>query len=401
MADFGITAEGVSIPRLIDYLDALADSYEQDTGIRLDLTDPENARDIQVRWAAYFAGNLDQLGQQNQALIDIIDPDSASGRQLTLLARIVGVLRVFNSFSTVTMTCTGTPGVTIIEGQVIVEGGGRGGVLARWISAESQTIPAGGSVDVSFIAEEAGAIPGPAGQITGVVTPVSGLDSVTNAADASVGIDEESDAALRIRMRQGRAARAGCGVPGVRSRILQLDYVQACTIIANGDSESKTVQGVVLPANSFLCVVLPNQLTPTQEEGILGVLYDSVLGTGRSAGTDVTGLVTNLEDGSEWDVGFDYGDDLTVTLGFTITTRNGAAERDARIALRTELAKLLPRDLGEQLLQLELKNAAWDTGLIATCEVLIQGVDADFSPLITQRITAFTTTVNGVDIDAD
>lgn len=406
MPDYGITTAGVSIPRQVDYLDEIDASYFDDTQIALDSTNSDNANQVLVRLVNYVAAILEDIGEQAQATVDILDVDNASGRQLVSLATIRGVPVKEESKGTVTITCAGDPGTALLEDQVIVQGGGRGGVLARWILTETLTIGAGGTADAVFECEEAGAIPADAGVITGIVTPIAGLNSVTNATAAAQGLDGDTDGSLRLRMRQAGNSRAGCGVPGIRSRIIDLAFVQACTIIANGDSEPKLVQGVQLPANSYLCVVMPTQLTTAQEQEILGVLYDSVLGTGRTVGTDVDGEVTNLADGTSWPVSFDYGEDLALTVSVTLTALPGAAVSEARKLLGIAIngdpgdetdAGLFPFALGDPLRRLTIQKLAEDTGVVdEISDLRIEGVAADYDPTIKQRISSITVVVNGV-----
>ena len=397
MADFGITSEGVNVPRLVDFLDDMRDSFLADTGTDLDPTNPDNARDVIVRLIGYYAGILDELSQQQQAIVDILDPDAASGVQLQTLARIIGVLVLRATKSTVELTITGTVGTVLPERTAIAEGGGTGGVLATWVNTTTITIGGGGTATGIFESEVAGAVPAPAGTITGIKTPITGWDTVTNAAAASIGIDEETDAALRGRMRQARASRGGCGVPGIRSRILGLEFIQSCVIIANPDNEQATINGILMEPNSYLVVVLPAQLTITQQQQVLGVLYDSVLGTSLSLGTAVSGDVVNLEDGTSWPVSFDYGSDITIPISLTITTQMGSSVNAARTAINTAIQALLPLQLGQGIRQLEICQLVEATGQVATLDdPIIDGVNADFEPLITERVTAIDVTVNGV-----
>lgn len=411
MAEYGITATGVSVPRLIDYLDALDASFEADTGIDLDSANEDNARDIMVRVNGYLASILGELGGQLQAIVDIIDPDKATGVQLTSLARIVGVARIRATRSQVTLTITGTAGAEFGAGQLIGEGGGRNGVLARWELTEDVTLT-GGTADAVFQCTEAGAIPGPAGQITGIVTPLAGqVTSLVNATDAAIGVDEETDGALRIRMRQGRARNAGCGVPGVRSRILALvdssgaQFVQACLIVANGDSNPTAVNGIALDGNSYLVVVLPDPLTTEQQQLVLGVLYDSVVGTSKSMGTDVDGTVVNLASGIAWPVSFDYGSDITVTVALgAVVPKRGWSNADMRAAVGAEIQRLLPRPLGGPITLVEVCGAVRDSEAVATVDVsqiLLNGVNADYEPILTERIVTLDVTVNGTAVPAE
>ncbi len=403
MADFGLTAQGLNVPRTSDFLEAFQEKFEQDTGIFLDVTDADNSSNIVVRLIGYYSGFLDDLGQQVQAVVDITDLDAASGRQLTALLRLLQQPRIRATFSQVTLTINGTPGTVLQREDATAEGGGRDGVVARWVATEDITIPVGGTTTGVFRSLDAGAIPAAAGTITGKVTELDGWDSVSNAQDAAVGLDDESDAEARLRAKQSLAVAGGTGLPAIRRRILALkdslgsQFVQGCVIISNGDSQAQTVQGIAMPANSYLVVVLPNPLTAEQSQLILGVLYDSSVGTSKSASTDVLGTVEGIDEGITWEGGFDYGASITLDIVVTLTALNNAADSVVRAAVRTEVDKLLPRILGEQVRILEVQAALEATGLVDEVSALtLQGVAADFEPTAIQRVTAITLTVNGV-----
>lgn len=71
-----------------------------------------------------------------------------------------------------------------------------------------------------------------AGQIDTIVTPVVGLDSVTNLADGDQGRDVETDAALRVRIGQVRLGAAT--VEAIRSRLQdEVSGVSAVLIVEN------------------------------------------------------------------------------------------------------------------------------------------------------------------------
>ena len=389
----GLTSTGIEVPRLEELLDAFDAAYLADTGIDIDSKNPDNAKKLMARLAGYHADQIVKLSDVLQTLYDSFDPEAARGVQATYYGRINGIERKTETKSTVTITCSGTDSTVITVGSRVQ--GGTSDPDAQWVATTGGTI-SGGSVDIVFEAQNAGAKTAFPDSIQRIVTPISGWDACNNAGYASVGLDDETDGELLRRRKNALGARAGAGVIGVRSRLLQLSFVQDIAILANGDSEQKDIAGVTMPANSYLLVVLPSTLTTPQEKEVLDVLFDSVYGTAKAAGSDVDGEITLLTDGSSWPVAFNYGADLAVTLAFTITMRDGASETDARTALDDAVQNLLPMTLGEPLFQLELCQLAWETGLIATASVIIQGVDDDFQPAFDERIATFTVTVNGV-----
>lgn len=385
---------GYTVLRHTDLVAEFDAKFLADEGLVLDSSNPDNATKLLQRLVNYMADIAANLSSDLRSIYDATNPDAAQGIQASNLARINGVTRKQGTPSTVTMRLTGTDGAVVSSGATRVRGG-TSDPDTVWLATSDGTV-AGGTVDVIFQATEPGPRTAAANSITSLVTPISGITSVTNPAEAAIGTDDETDGELLTRRKASVAARAGSGVAGVRNNVLALEFVQTALVLANGDSEARTKSGILLPGNSYLVVVMPTVLTVAQQQEILEVLYDSTLSTAQPVATAVSGEVLELNDGTSWPVAFDYGTELTVSLAFTTTLLTGADETEARTALAAACRALLPLTLGEELLQLQLCALASATGLIRTADVLIQGVDADFVPTAVQRISTFTITVNGV-----
>lgn len=108
------------------------------------------------------------------------------------------------------------------------------------------------NVDMTVEAETAGNIPAYAGTLTVIETPVSGWDSVTNAADITEGNDIETDAALRLRRLQTLANPGSTTVDAIRAKLLQVENVTSVSVFEN-DTDSTDASG--RPPHSFEAVV--------------------------------------------------------------------------------------------------------------------------------------------------
>src|SRR5262249_36114068 len=81
---------------------------------------------------------------------------------------------------------------------------------------------------VACEAVDTGPLPAPAGTLTVIDTPVAGLSSVTNAADAILGRNQETDSELRIRREEELRAAGKGTVDAIRALLLEvLNVVQA------------------------------------------------------------------------------------------------------------------------------------------------------------------------------
>src|SRR6202007_303564 len=115
------------------------------------------------------------------------------------------------------------------------------------------TIPISGTVNVNATATVIGAQGAPAGTITAIDTPVFGLQSVTNAADAIVGRAVETDGQLRTRRAQSVAYPSQTIAEGIYAGIAQISGVTRAKVYENDQPIPDVTTGQA--ANSIYAVV--------------------------------------------------------------------------------------------------------------------------------------------------
>lgn len=123
-------------------------------------------------------------------------PVYAVGAALDAVVAYNGLVRKSASYSTCTVTLTGTAGTIVTNGKVRDSVPGQGYL---WDLPPTVTIGVGGTTAVSATCEVIGAVAALAGQIGLMATPTSGWTSVTNAGPASLGQPVETDSQLRTR----------------------------------------------------------------------------------------------------------------------------------------------------------------------------------------------------------
>jgi uncharacterized phage protein gp47/JayE len=139
-----------------------------------------------------------------------IFPDTAEAQYLEQWAAIWGIYRKNATYTTFTMTVTGTAGTTIPESTLWAASDG-----TEFTTTVDATISAAGSATVSLESSVAGTVANVAsGQSLSLVNPVSGVDSsgTVLAASISNGIDTEADSSLlsRLLARIQQAPQGGC-----------------------------------------------------------------------------------------------------------------------------------------------------------------------------------------------
>lgn len=184
-----IDETGLHINSYVDIRDYLIEQarsiFGQDIYLEIDSQDYEMLS-VEARMA--YAHEL--VAQDNY---NARSPRTSFGNTLDGIITINGIERLPATRSTVTLTLTGTQYAVITNGVVSdLEGN-------LWNLPSQVIIPAGGTIQVSAIAQEYGAIIAQANTITNIVTPTWGWNTVTNEEAASPGQPVETDAELKAR----------------------------------------------------------------------------------------------------------------------------------------------------------------------------------------------------------
>jgi uncharacterized phage protein gp47/JayE len=103
-------------------------------------------------------------------------------------------------------------------------------------------------VSVAMEAETAGPVVANTGTLTVIETAQAGWNSITNAADATLGEDAETDEDLRLR-RETELRRAGAGA--AEAIKVDVESVTGVTSVTVFENTSDAVDGDGMPAHSF------------------------------------------------------------------------------------------------------------------------------------------------------
>lgn len=348
---YGLTPEGpVSKPLSVvvdelqtDFLAILGDSAgtEQDGTIPLD--------SVAGQHITLLSDGFGEMWDLWQATVAILDPNSAADAKLDALCSLTGTTREPKTFSTVTVTATGTP-LTVLNMSRVIKTSDTG---ARFVTAEMETITAltawaaltpyivgdrrtnfnrayqcitagtsagsggptttatditdgtvhwkylgegTGAVDISCEAESAGPVGALAGALTVISTPVSGWSSVINLLDATPGSNQETDPALRARREAELAGQGGSTADAIRAKVLAVnegstdpDHQPPTTVtVFYNDTDSTDADG--LPPHSV--EVLAQGGT---DQDIIQAIWDAVGAGTATYGNQVAGTATDSE----------------------------------------------------------------------------------------------------------
>ena len=128
----------------------------------------------------------DLLWQAMQAVNESRTPSGAVGLALDDLAALTGTFRQAPIASTVTLTLTGTPGTVVAAGFLARI---PNQTLATFSTLAAVTLDGTGHADAPARCLVTGPVAATAGSLTEVVTPTTGVSSVTSFTDALLGTD--------------------------------------------------------------------------------------------------------------------------------------------------------------------------------------------------------------------
>ncbi|HFW0057659.1 TPA: baseplate J/gp47 family protein [Salmonella enterica subsp. diarizonae serovar 61:l,v:z35] len=237
-----VTAEGISAPDYQTILDTLTSYFQQIYGSDAYL-EPDS-KDGQM--VALVALAIHDANNTAITVYNCFSPATGYGAALTSNVKINGIARKGATNSTVDLLLTGTAGTTITNGTV------KDTNNVIWRLPASVVIGVDGTVTVTAICSNSGAVAALAGTITTINTPTRGWTSVTNPAAAAVGAPAETDAELRIRQGQSVAIPSMTPFEGVDGAIANIAGVTRHKLYENDTGKT---DGNGLPPHSISAIV--------------------------------------------------------------------------------------------------------------------------------------------------
>lgn len=230
-----LTSDGLQVSTNTELLDGLVGSFQEIYGD--DISIDQNSPDGQML-------NIIAQGQTDirELLVQIynsFDPDNCSGRLLDERCALNNVFRKGGTFTTIDITIVTDRTVSLqgldadfndvnATGYTIQDNAGN-----QFILVNSQNLTAG-THSVLFRAKDIGRVETTIGTITTPVTVVLGVVSVNNpSAPVSLGENQETDAALKIRRRQSVSIGSSGYLNGLLATVLQLNGVTDAALYEN------------------------------------------------------------------------------------------------------------------------------------------------------------------------
>lgn len=289
-----VSTSGVVIPDTSDIQEEVVSMFKAVFGQNIDTT-PETIIGRLIEAFTVFLRDTVGITAQNACQYNL---NAATGIYLDALGALFGVARNSSSRSSVTVTLTGDVNTSIPAGTMFATRDGDAFYLdsdAAIPSAEEETGTGKASTSGTALSMNYGPIKCLRGDMVSIVSPISGLDSVTNANDATLGSLGESDDSYRNRIRSAIGGFGGM-VPSVYKTLYEATYgdnsaksVRHALVLNNGDGIAVTMKGVTLaPHSIFVCVDAPATITEGWKESVANAIAKS-----KSLGCGMTSIDDN------------------------------------------------------------------------------------------------------------
>lgn len=342
--------------------------YGQDSYLEPDSQDGQ--------WIAVQAKALYDAGMLGASVYNSFSPVTAQGVGLSRNVKLNGLNRRVPTKSSVDVlivgqagTVLGLPGAPAVAIDVIDQ---------KWDIPVGTTIPGGGSITVTAIAQELGALQAAPNSVNRIFTPTRGWQSVNNATAASPGVPVEQDGELRERQAVSTANPSNTVLQGTAGAIANLPGV---TQVRPYENDTGSVDGNGIPAHSISMAVIGGDITEICE----AIALRKTPGTGTFG--DTSEIVTDPK-GMPVNISFERPDPVPVDAQIIISTGAGWSP-DYEILIADAIAATIRAfGIGNAVLYTRLFAAAYLQGTAAfgTFDIVSIELSRDGDPFAAANI---------------
>lgn len=261
-----IDGSGLHLPTYQEILDDMIASAKAIFGDDIYLEN--DSADYQL--ISIFASKQYDTLQAIQQAYNSRAPGTAIGSALDALVKLNGIARKGAGYSTCQVTLTGRPYTQILGGVVRDTAG------TLWDLPNSVILSSAGEFTCTATCQIPGEVTVNIGDISEIVTPTYGWNTVTNISTVVIGQARETDAQLRQRQTKSVAMPSQTMLEGTLAAIAACRNVQRCAVYENDTNDSAVSESNPhgLPAHSITCVVEGGD----DEEIATAILYHKGIG---------------------------------------------------------------------------------------------------------------------------
>lgn len=314
MAIDQIGATGLTIATLNDRITTLTTGMQTIFGASINV-DPDSPDGQLINIVCQMIQDVAEL---IQSVNSMMDPDQAIGIILDQRVAFNNIQRQNGTFSQIIVNVTvsaavSLPGLDQVSNPVFTVADNAG---TQWNLISSVSLASAGTYGMLFQASQPGAVQSTPGTITVPVTIVLGVTSVSNPGTVSIlGINEETDAALKIRRQQSVALGSQGYLNALEASLQNITGVTYARVFEN---TTGTTNSDGVPGHSIWVITNSNGAV---NPSIAGAIYN-----GRNAGAGMKGTQTfniTQSDGSIFTVQWDVVVEINLFTTVTLSSANG------------------------------------------------------------------------------
>ena len=304
----GITATGFVSPTFEEVVDEINQDLLTNLDPGLDLSSESPLGQI----VAVFARQIVLTWQAVEAAYGVVDPNKAEGVNLDNVCALSGTARKPATYGDVPVTLNLDAATTVPAGTIFAVTGSPTSQFA--LDADVTSVLAGNYAGTATCTVT-GPVVANAGTLEVIVAPVSGLNSVTNASDAEIGRNIETDAELRIRREAELTLAGSATADAIRADLLAVAGVLQVKVYEN---PTNAVDADGVPAHAFESVIWDGDTPEAANADIVEAIWGAKPAGIQAYGT--TSVSHTDESGNVVVIGFTRSTAKNVYIDITVTT---------------------------------------------------------------------------------
>ena len=219
-----VNTEGVIVPNTQEILKGVQDKFQEIFGSDFSLEEATPGG----RWIEAETATRKECLIINALIANMLNPQKAFGKFLDTHGALFDVKREGQTATIVNCKCSGVPGTVIPEGSRAQDEDGN-----IYVIAGETEIPAAGSVYVQFSNVEFGAVPCAANSLTTILDGVEGWEGVINETSGTLGAEEESDAAFRVKIDKSKTKYSEGAIASIEGALYAINGLKSYAILEN------------------------------------------------------------------------------------------------------------------------------------------------------------------------
>lgn len=273
MADiiYGLTPQGFVLKPQQVILDEMEAEQLATIDPALDVSSDQEIGQLNGIMSRTFA----KLWELLQSVYKTFDRDAAEGEALVQLGKLTGSIKNAATKATIKATLVFSKTATLENGTHFVALESDSSIRFTPTLA-STTYTAGTYTNVAFIAETAGVLVAPAGDVNAILTAVDGWDSCVSTSDATGGLPADGDPELRTSMALDVVATGASTIDAIVADVLALNKTQS------GNPSFTTIQ---------TCKGFENRNDVTDGDGLPPHSFEILVYDGDTPGADNADLI--------------------------------------------------------------------------------------------------------------